>query len=479
MATDYDAPRRNETDGMAEGSLDELKASQVQMLHLERLGTMGQLAAGISHDVRNVMVSLRAVEWSRHVRTGSGLWLAEAAQFTLEDEVLCDQLALVGGAALQRARLHEAERDAVRRLQVYLLPRELLTQADLQLAVRYLPANAIAEIGGDWYDVFTVGGGRLAAVVGDVVGHGMDAAATMSALRSVLRAYLLEGADAGQALRRIHELATRTGLGLTATFCCVIIDPGTGLGHWASAGHPPPLLVGADERADYLDPGGRQQPALGVGRRVSAAQTPISLGSGETLLLYTDGLIDRRDGSDGSEALRAVAGQAWNDLDAYCDRLIDVLAPARGRRDDVALLALHRSADRESVLELRPLAQPTAGAYVRRRMEPWLAARGFDHERIGDVLVAVNEAVADAVEHSGISVQEQITVRAQLDGAELRITVRDTGRWRPAHERGLRGYGLSLMRALSETVSIDRRDDGTRVELALAAGPREPHWSQV
>jgi signal transduction histidine kinase/DNA-binding response OmpR family regulator len=400
------------------------------------------------------------------------LLLPAGAEFGVEDRSLCEQLGVVGAAALARARLHEAEHGAVRRLQECLLPRELPTHPSLQLAVRYLPANTTADIGGDWYDVISLPGGRLAAVVGDVVGHGMEAAATMSSLRNVLRAFLIEGDNAGQALARMHELANRTDVGMTATLCCVIFDPVAGTGEWASAGHPPPLLVRPEGASVYLEAGPDQQPALGVGKPPSATQSSLDLAPGEMLLLYTDGLIERSDRADGAALLQRTRARDGVDLDTYCDGLIDDLAPARERRDDVALLAVRRTPPSESVLELRSAAVITAPGEIRRRLRPWLADHSFDAQAASDAIVAVSEAVANAVEHSGISPNDQVTVRARLDSGRLDVTIRDTGRWRRTREEPSRGFGLKIMHSLMDTVKIDQRADGTRVELTLTANPR-------
>jgi DNA-binding response OmpR family regulator/serine phosphatase RsbU (regulator of sigma subunit)/anti-sigma regulatory factor (Ser/Thr protein kinase) len=425
------------------------------------------------HERRSGNASARSADRAVQVAFAAGGWmrllLPAAAEFDAEDRALCEQLGVVGAAALARARLHAAEHDAVRRLQECLLPRELPTHPSLQLAVRYLPANTTADVGGDWYDVIGLRGGRLAVVVGDVVGHGMEAAATMSSLRNVLRAFLVEGDDAGQALARMHELANRTGAALTATLCCVIIDPVTGVGDWASAGHPPPLLVRSEGAAVYLEAGPNQQPALGVGKRPNATQSALVVGAGEMLLLYTDGLIERSDRADGAALLQRARALDGIDLDTYCDALIDHLAPPQVRRDDVALLALRRTPPSESVLELRPLAAVTAASEIRRRLGPWLSARSFDAQAAGNALVAVSEAVANAVEHSGISPNDQVTVRARLGSGRLDVTIRDTGRWRHTREDPSRGFGLKLMHSFMDTVKIDRRSDGTRIELTLTA----------
>lgn len=187
------------------------------------------------------------------------------------------------------------------------------------------------------------------------------------------------------------------------------------------------------------------------------------------LLLYTDGLVERRDRVDGMALLKRTGAHDGIDLDTYCDAIIDRLAPAKVRRDDVALLALRRIAPSECVLELRPLATITAAGEARRSLRSWLAAHTFDAQATGDVLVAVSEAVANSVDHSGISPNEQVTVRARLRSGHLGVTVRDTGRWRRPRENPSRGFGLELMHSLMDTVNIDQRGDGTRVELTVTA----------
>jgi anti-sigma regulatory factor (Ser/Thr protein kinase) len=187
------------------------------------------------------------------------------------------------------------------------------------------------------------------------------------------------------------------------------------------------------------------------------------------LLLYTDGLVERSDRADGVGLLQRTRVHDGNDLDTYCDALIDELSPAQVRRDDVALLALRRTPPSESVLELRPFAVTAAARDTRRRLRPWLAAHQFDPQAASDAVLAVSEAVANAVEHSGTSSTEQVTVRARLGSGSLRVTIRDTGRWRRPREEPSRGFGLRLMHALVDTVDVDQRSDGTRVELTMTA----------
>jgi len=397
------------------------------------------------------------------------LFYEQGAAIDEQGRALCEQLALVAAGAINRARAHAFERETILRLQESLLPQRLPTDPSLQLAVRYLAASSSAAVGGDWYDAFALPDGRYAFIVGDVVGHGLEAAATMSSLRNMLHVFLIEGDGPGRALARMHAVIDRTEMGLTATLCCLLMEPQSGSCVLASAGHPPPLLVGADGRAAYLELAGAALPALGIGAESEPLERRFTLGPGETLMLYSDGLIEPRDHSDGFLAFPPAAEEPDGDLDTYCDRLIDRLAPPEARRDDVALLALRRLGAGELSLELRPTANLSSGAHVRRAMRPWLAGQALGGEFADEALLAVSEAVNNAVEHSGVSAHGQVSVRARIDGRTLHVVVRDAGGWREPGQQEFRGHGLALIRGLMDDVAIDAREDGTRIEMVRTA----------
>ncbi|MFF0537933.1 SpoIIE family protein phosphatase [Streptomyces coelicoflavus] len=232
------------------------------------------------------------------------------------------------------------------------LQRSLLTDPpdlpDLELAVRYRPSNAAAEVGGDWYDSFSPTDGTLVLTVGDVTGHDLPAAVNMSQLRNMLRGLALDRREStGDVLRRL-DLSVQT-LYLECTATCIlgrVEREATGLFtfHYSVAGHPPPLLVGADGTARFLTEA--QDPLLGLvpdPHYVSAAET---LPTGSTLLLYTDGLVERRDEDiDVSlERLRRHAIDAARlPLDDFCDALLATV-PAADGDDDVAVVALRTPA---------------------------------------------------------------------------------------------------------------------------------------
>jgi serine phosphatase RsbU (regulator of sigma subunit)/anti-sigma regulatory factor (Ser/Thr protein kinase) len=390
------------------------------------------------------------------------------------DRAVLDQLALLGGGALERARLHAREHATVELLQRSLLPQELPAIPGVRVAVRYLPASTAAEVGGDWYDVVPLPDDRVGVVVGDVVGHGLGAAATMSHLRNVLHAYLSEGLTPGDAVARMHELVQRTGDGLTATLCCLVIDPARDVALVARAGHPSPVVVYEGGTPELLGEKDGLSPALGVPVRVAPAQYELPFPRGATLLLYTDGLIERRDRELqlGMERLAELAAGADGDLDGYADDIVDGMLGVNPRADDVALLVVRRTSDEDRGWDVALPAEPGSLAALRSGMREWLAAHEVAEADVDAMLVASNEALANSIEHAGLSGGAQVFVRARIAAGVLHVTLRDSGRWREAGEPGMRGHGLALMRALTNGVDVDTREDGTRVELQLRLGER-------
>ena len=390
------------------------------------------------------------------------------------DRAVLAQLALLGGGALERARLHAREHATVELLQRSLLPQELPPTPGVRIAVRYLPASTAAEVGGDWYDVVPLPDDRVGVVVGDVVGHGLGAAATMSHLRNVLHAYLAEGLPPGEAVARMHELVQRTGDGLTATLCCLVIDPARDVAVVARAGHPSPVLVPAGGSPRLLGARDGLSPALGVPIHPVAIEHEVPLLPGDSLLLYTDGLIERRDRELhlGMERLADLAGGAAADLDAYADDIVDGLLGVNPRSDDVALLVLRRAGDDEVTWEAALVAEPESLAQVRAGLRDWLTEHDVPEAVVDAMLVASNEALANSIEHAGLASPQQIAVRARIAAGMLHVTLRDSGRWREPSEPGMRGHGLALMRELTDGVEVDAREDGTRVELRLRLAER-------
>jgi CheY-like chemotaxis protein len=247
------------------------------------------------------------------------------------------QLSQAVAAAIEAQRSFDEEHRIAITLQRSLLPSRIPTIAGLDLAVRYEPASAQTEIGGDFYELGMLDGHLLMAI-GDVAGHSLHAATVMAELRHAVRAYAVEGHQPGAVLERVNELMRVLLPGESATICVLQLHPGTGRVRMASAGHLPPL-VSTDGRVEFVE---HRAPLLGV-RATRPADLEFTVPRGATLLLYTDGLIERRDADIdvGLAALAECARRVDDDLDRFCERLLVELAPAQ-INDDVAVVALRR-----------------------------------------------------------------------------------------------------------------------------------------
>jgi serine phosphatase RsbU (regulator of sigma subunit) len=225
-------------------------------------------------------------------------------------------------------------------LQRSLLPTDLPVPAGLDVAVRYVPAGRDVAAGGDWYDVVPLDGTLVGLVVGDVMGHGIDQAATMGQLRLGLRAYLLEGHPIDQTVARTDRLLRSLGGGRTATLVLGVVDTDTHTVTLASAGHPPPLLVepGAGG-ARYLTGGHGQLLGL-AGTPDRPVHGPVTIAPGSRLLMYTDGVLEQheRAGRDAAEELRRAAGGEVGGAEELCDRVSAAMIDGEPG-DDVCLLA--------------------------------------------------------------------------------------------------------------------------------------------
>ncbi len=387
-------------------------------------------------------------------------------EFTEDETELLRLAADRAAPAIENARLFE-DRRVAEVLQRHLLPQELPSIAGLEVASRYLPA-ASSSLGGDWYDVFELPDGRVAMVVGDVVGHGVHAAAAMAQLRTALRAYAAEGHGPAAVVAAVDRMMWQLGPSMMTTLAYAVLDPADERFEIVSAGHPPPLLVGPDGNAWLLP----IEPAvpLGTQRSASYRAESVPLPAGTTLVLYTDGLIERRGEpfDDGLERLRALASGS-EDVERLCADAIDRLLPA-DVPDDVALVAI-RVPPLENDLRTTWPASPEALASVRRLLRRWLAMHGATEDELYDILVACQEACANAVEHAYGPSHAHFHVDAAEHDAEIRITVRDEGRWR-APRGSHRGRGLPLMRSLMDAVEVDHGETGTVVVLQRTLGSR-------
>ncbi|MGW5656773.1 SpoIIE family protein phosphatase [Streptomyces humi] len=269
--------------------------------------------------------------------------------FSTEERTVLMALAGLIAHAMEKAQRYDSEAALARGLQQALLPRRLSAHPWVETVGRYLPGTQGMDVGGDWYDVVEAGDG-LALVIGDVQGHGVQAAATMGQLRSAVRAFALGDRPPDEVMSGTNHLLIDLDPGQFASCCYLRLDPATGLARVARAGHLPPLLRTPDGRTHALEiPGGV---VLGVDPRARYPVTELELAPEAILALYTDGLVERpgADIDDGIAALRvalAKAGAAHGrrggrSLAGVADRLTATARHATDRPDDVALLLAAR-----------------------------------------------------------------------------------------------------------------------------------------
>ncbi len=233
------------------------------------------------------------------------------------------------------------ERRVAQTLQRSMLTTQLPEIPGVEIAVFYLPGSRETQVCGDWYDVIPLRDGRIGVVIGDVVGRGIEAAATMSQLRTALRAYAIEGIEPAEVVRKLHELVDHLDEGLGTTLAYFDLDTATRELRYVSAGHLPPLRVDADGRPSFMR-GGRSTPLGTLDEGVEVPQERIVLEPGERVLLYTDGLVERR--NEGIitrlDELQAAVASAPGELDACLGYVTRRLTGDAPRIDDIALLTL-------------------------------------------------------------------------------------------------------------------------------------------
>ncbi|MFH0177930.1 SpoIIE family protein phosphatase [Streptomyces cacaoi] len=267
----------------------------------------------------------------------------QPGDFNTADLPLIEDIARRAGLALDNARLYQRQRKVAETMQNHLLP-QMPRVSGLQMAVRYLPAPDASQVGGDWYDAFSLSDGATALAVGDVVGHDLEAAAGMAQVRNMLRAYAWALQEPpSRIVERLDEAVMHITDVTMATMILARVeeaDEGRWKLSWTNAGHPPPLLISHDGLADYLT--GGHGILLGTGAGKPRTDATALLPPGSTLLLYTDGLIEEPGHSvdEGLHRLRRhAAALAHRPLDSFTDQLLRRVRPA-ANDDDVALLAL-------------------------------------------------------------------------------------------------------------------------------------------
>ncbi|MET7600937.1 SpoIIE family protein phosphatase [Streptomyces avermitilis] len=380
--------------------------------------------------------------------------------------------------AAERLRASErGQRETAVTLQRSLLPQELEEPDDLRIAATYQPGGTEAAVGGDWYDVITLGGGRTALVIGDVMGRGVRAAAVMGQLRTAVRAYARLDLPPHEVLQLLDGLAAEIDANQIATCVYAVHDPNEGRLVYASAGHLP-ILVRDDSgivlRAD--EPTG---PPLGTGGWMHASGS-VPLGPGSTAVLYTDGLVERRDQDldEGIAALsRALAG-ATGTPQVVCDRLVRSAGVTADHDDDVAVLVLQHPARtghdsdlfRNAALELLGgvEAAPRARAFASGVLTSWR----FPTELHDLGVLAASELVANSLQHG------TPPMRLRLRRTDRRLIVEVTDgddhlpRRRRAEPADEAGRGIAIVATIASSWGSRRTPGGGKAVWCEFALPR-------
>jgi len=364
-----------------------------------------------------------------------------------EDRLLAGQLADRAGVAIDNARLYGNEQRRALALQRRLLPARLPDVPGVRAASRYLPATG-GQVGGDWYDLMPLPGGRVAIVVGDVMGRGTNAAALMGQVRAALRGYAVQDLPPADVLTAADELVRGLDDDTIVTCVYAVLDPRDGRLAVANAGHVPPLLLGAAPPGRSLPATG---PPLGAGGREPYTELVDRVGGGEVLALYTDGLVETRGEhlDTGIARVRALLHPPPDDLDTACQVLTHSLAPAP-HDDDVAVLLLRLDPvtappARRTALPRDPLSAREGRTFTRRVLRDW---------RVGDEAVdaaelAVSELVTNAVRHGGGAVSLQLSLHPDGVVVEVDDGARGSPRWRRASPDDEGGRGLMLVAEVS------------------------------
>jgi PAS domain S-box-containing protein len=393
----------------------------------------------------------------------------DASVFTPVHERLVEALAAHAAVAIRNARRFENEQRTSEALQRSMLPRELPELHGVVAVARYLPAQDGIDVGGDWYDVVPLDGGRVAVVIGDVAGHNLRAASVMGEIRNAVRAYAVEGHSPAGVVERANRFLCALVPDELATCCYVELQPSEGTATVVLAGHPPPVMAGQGA-ATFLhaEPG----LPLGVDPGARFAETTVLLPARGLLVLYTDGLVEQPDVSlnEGLDRLVRVVENASEDLDEVADAILaKTVGPSA--RDDTALLLVAlrgtaRYADGDVGRSLPP--DPGSAAAARRFVADVLGGWSLSVDDVDVAELLVSELVTNAVLHTAGG----IDVRVRQECGAVRVSVADesgerVARLESAEVDGTSGRGLLLVDQLSARWGVDEGGIGKTVWFEL------------
>lgn len=369
--------------------------------------------------------------------------------------------------ALLRHETRLRQIDISAELQGALLPTALAQAPGVEVSGVYVPAGSMLDVGGDWYDSIALSDGRLLFVVGDVVGHGLQAGAIMGRLRSALAGIATLLQDPAELLVALDTYASRPDADVGfATVACAVLDPVTGALEYASAGHPPMLVVAPDGACRWLDRA--LSPPLATFLPDERPQAHEILEAGETLVMYTDGVVERRGYSIDvglGELRRQARALRRHGASAMAHELVERLG-VTGLADDTAVLVVRIGGRPTAPWSVTHPADVETLGVMRASAKAWLHELGVDRECVHDALVVLNEAAANSIDHAYVSTHSGSYNAAMSVSAtgDLVVEVSDHGTWRePGLHSADRGRGTSLIEGLSASVRRHSDSSGTRV----------------
>ena len=354
------------------------------------------------------------------------------------------------------------------RLQRALLPQSFPEVEGLSFGGAYRPASAEAEVGGDWYDAFALPDGRIAISIGDVAGHGLEAAVIMGEVRQALRAAAIGSDKPSAVLEAVNDVINLRESISMVTAIFALYDPKGCVFRYAAAGHPPPIIATPDGFAQVLPGGGMP---LGASDSVDSRDWTFTLPPGAQIVLYTDGMIEYdRDIAAGEELLieaisaELVTGELADPAKSIQDRIFCDAS----NKDDAATLTLTRSKQTDANVHLVFSAIPMISALVRAALRQLCKVLEMNADQEFSLLVAVGEAIANAVEHAyGDTDPGLVEVRTSCAQDRFTVQIDDYGRWRPFQKREERGRGIPLMHALVDGVQIKSTQTSTSITLTI------------
>ncbi|MFJ1549680.1 SpoIIE family protein phosphatase [Streptomyces sp. NPDC088246] len=377
--------------------------------------------------------------------------------FEPDDVLSARDLVARAAVCVDNARRYTREHAAALTLQRSLLPHTLPGGMALDVASAYLPADAKDGVGGDWFDVIPLSGARVALVVGDVVGHGISAAATMGRLRTAVHTLADMDLPPDELLAHLDDLVLRlsdeepegessgtTVLGATCLYA--VYDPVTQLCTMARAGHPPPVVISPDGRVNFPElPAG---PPLGLGG-LPFETAEIELPEGSLIALYTNGLIEGRDRDAdlGMSRLGAALAQHGLPLDTLCATVVEQLLPGPQPDDVALLLARTHELSADHVVSWEVPADPAAVAGVRARTARLLRTWGLEELQMTTELI-VSELVTNALRHATGPIRLRL-LRQSVLICEVSDASSTSPRLRHARTTDEGGRGLFLVAQLT------------------------------